>query len=38
MKNKSALSRCSTKEILEEYKDQKDEAGVTFKTCIFSGV
>jgi len=35
---KSSLSRNLTKEIWEEYKDQKDEAGVTFKTCIFSGV
>ena len=34
----SALSRCLTKEIWEEYKDQKDDSGVTFKTCIFSGV
>ena len=34
----SALSRNLTKEIWEEYKDQKDEAGVSFKTCIFSGV
>lgn len=35
---KSALSRCMTKEIWEEYKDKSDDCGVTFKTCIFSGV
>ena len=35
---KSALSKCMTKEIWEEYKDEKDSAGVSFKTCIFSGV
>lgn len=27
-----------TKEIWEEYKDQKDGAGVSFKTCVFSGI
>jgi hypothetical protein len=27
-----------TKEIWEEYKDQKDAEGVTFKTCVFSGI
>ena len=27
-----------TKEIWEEYKDMKDDEGVTFKTMIFSGV
>merc|ERR1712167_557875 len=35
---KSSLSRNMTKEIWEEYKDQSCESGVTFKTCIFSGV
>lgn len=35
---KSALSRCMTKEMWEEYKDMKDDSDVTFKTCIFSGV
>ena len=35
---KSSLSRNMTKEIWEEYKDQSCDAGVTFKTCIFSGV
>lgn len=35
---KSALSKCMTKEMWEEYKDQADDSGVTFKTCIFSGV
>ncbi len=34
----SALSRNLTKEIWEEYKDQKDDSGVSFKTCVFSGV
>jgi len=34
----SALSRNLTKEIWEEYKDQKDDCGVSFKTCVFSGV
>merc|ERR1712195_405153 len=27
-----------TKEIWEEYKDKSCKAGVTFKTCVFSGV
>jgi len=35
---KSALSRHMTKEVWEEYKDQKDDAGVSFKTCVFSGI
>lgn len=35
---KSALSKCLTKEIWEEYKDESCAEGVTFKTCIFSGV
>jgi len=34
----SALSRNLTEEIWNEYKDKKDDAGVSFKTCIFSGV
>ena len=34
----SALSRNLTKEIWEEYKDECDDCGVSFKTCIFSGV
>lgn len=34
----SALSRNLTKEIWEEYKDQKDDQGVSFKMCVFSGV
>ena len=34
----SALSRHLTQEIWNEYKDQKCDAGVTFKTCVFSGV
>lgn len=35
---KSELSKCLTKEIWEEYKDMKCKEGVSFKTCIFSGV
>jgi len=35
---KSACKKCLTKEIWEEYKDQSCEAGVTFKTCVFSGI
>ena len=27
-----------TQEIWEEYKDQVDASGVTFKTCVFSGI
>ena len=34
----SALSRNLTEEIWNEYKDKKDDAGVSFKTCVFSGV
>jgi len=36
--SKSSLKRNLTKEIWEEYKDQSDEQGVTFKTMIFSGI
>ena len=35
---KSELKKCLTKEIWEEYKDKSCAEGVTFKTCIFSGV
>ena len=35
---KSQLKATLTKEIWEEYKDQKCDAGVSFKTCIFSGI
>jgi len=35
---KSSLSRNLTKEIWEEYKDMSCAQGVTFKTCIFSGI
>ena len=35
---KSELCKCLTKEIWEEYKDESCSQGVTFKTCIFSGV
>ena len=34
----SALSRNLTKEIWEEYKNKADKYGVSFKTCIFSGI
>jgi creatine kinase/arginine kinase len=34
----SSLKRNLTKEIWEEYKDEVDEQGVTFKTMIFSGI
>ena len=34
----SALSRNLTEAIWNEYKDKKDKAGVSFKTCVFSGV
>lgn len=33
----SSLKRNLTEEIWNEYKDQKDKYGVSFKTCIFSG-
>eukprot|EP00915_Cephaloidophora_sp_WS-2016_P003978 GHVH01005372.1.p1 GENE.GHVH01005372.1~~GHVH01005372.1.p1 ORF type:complete len:242 (-),score=41.96 GHVH01005372.1:655-1380(-) len=33
----SLLSKHLTREVWNEYKDQKDEAGVPFKVCIFSG-
>ena len=36
--NKSLLSKTMTKEIWEEYKDLKDESGVSFKVCVFSGI
>lgn len=35
---KSQLSKCLTKEIWEEYKDMSCSEGVTFKTCIYSGI
>ena len=35
---KSSLCKNLTKEIWEEYKDQSCDMGVTFKTCIYSGV
>jgi len=34
----SLLSKYLTKEIWEEYKDETDAAGVSFKTCVFSGI
>ena len=36
--SKSALRKCLTKEIWEEYKDMKCSAGVSFKICIYSGI
>lgn len=35
---KSLLAQCMSKEIWEEYKNQTDAAGVSFKTCVFSGI
>lgn len=35
---KSLLSKYLSKEIWEKYKDKKDACGVTFKTCVFSGI
>jgi arginine kinase len=35
---RSLLANCLTKEIWEEYKNQKCNQGVPFKTCIFSGI
>lgn len=32
------MCRCLTKEIWDEYKDQKDGEGVSFKVMVFSGV
>ena len=34
---KSAVARFNTREIWEEFKDKKDECGVSYKLCIFSG-
>lgn len=34
----SSLSKNLTKEIWDEYKDESCDSGVSFKTCIFSGV
>ena len=33
----SLLSKHLTKDIWDKYHDKKDSAGVSFKTCIFSG-
>ena len=35
---KSQCKVCLTKEIWEEYKDQKCKEGVSFKMCVFSGI
>lgn len=37
MSKNMLLNKHLTKEVWDEYKDQKDDAGVSFKTCIFSG-
>ena len=37
-KTNSSLYRNLTEPIWEEYKDKCDEHGVSFKTCIFSGI
>lgn len=34
---KSLCAKYLSKEIWDEYKDQVDDSGVSFKTCIFSG-
>lgn len=34
----SLLAKHMTKAVWEEYKNMSDEAGVTFKTCVFSGI
>jgi hypothetical protein len=34
---KSLLSKHLSEEVWNEYKDQVDDAGVSFKICIFSG-
>jgi len=34
----SECKKCLTREIWDEYKDQKCDAGVSFKTCVFSGI
>ena len=36
--SKSELKKCLTEEIWNEYKDESCASGVTFKTCIFSGI
>jgi len=36
--NTSALSKCMTEEIWNEYKDLSCKEGVSFKVCIFSGI
>ena len=35
---KSQCKKCLTKEIWEEYKDEKCAQGVSFKMCVFSGI
>ena len=34
---KSLVSKYLTEEVWNEYKDQSDDSGVSFKTCVFSG-
>ena len=36
--SKSSLKKNLTREIWNEYKDQSDAEGVSFKTMIFSGI
>ncbi len=35
---KSECKKCLTKEIWEEYKNEKCDQGVSFKLCVFSGI
>lgn len=35
---KNETKVCLTKEIWEEYKDQSDAQGISFKVCVFSGI
>lgn len=37
-KTDSSLSKHMSKDIWEEYKDLNDDAGVSFKVCVFSGI
>ena len=35
--NKSLVAKYNTREVWEELKDKKDECGVSYKLCVFSG-
>ena len=35
--NKSLVAKYNTPQVWEEYKDKKDECGVSYKLCVFSG-